>query len=87
VDILSRHSLREKVLTYLFYQRQLHRSDSFSIPLNRQELADFLCVDRTSLSSELSRLRREGLLDFERSRFHLKLTEGEWQTLLSPDGG
>ena len=72
VDILSRRTLREKILAYLSYEREIHQSDSYTIPLNRQEMSDYLCVDRTSLSSELGKLRREGLIDFDHSRFELK---------------
>ena len=49
----------------------------FTIPLNRQELADYLSVDRSAMSAELSRLRREGYLDYERSHFRLKEQGGQ----------
>ena len=47
-------------------------SDSFSIPFDRQQLADYLGVDRSALSAELGRMRREGLLDFRKNWFHLR---------------
>ena len=46
-------------------------SAEFSIPFNRQELADFLCVDRSAMSSELSKMSRDGLIRYEKSRFRL----------------
>lgn len=70
-DVLSRRTLREKVLTYLGYERDIHGSDEFDIPLNRQELADYLYVDRTSLASEIGKLKREGVLACSRSHFIL----------------
>lgn len=71
-DILSRRTLREKTLTYLSYVRDEQQSDTFDIPFSRQELADFLYVDRSSLSTELGKLQQEGLLEFNHNRFRLK---------------
>ena len=74
VDILSKQTLREKILAYLSYEHDVHQSNSFTIPFNRQELSDYLYVDRTSLSTELGKLRREGMIDFWHSDFCLKST-------------
>ena len=71
VDILSGRSVRERILIYLRYVRELHDSDTFDIPLNRQELADFLYADRTTVSTELSRMQRDGLIRFHRNHFEL----------------
>ena len=68
---LSRRSTREKLLAYLSSRARAASSLTFSIPFNRQELADYLCVDRSAMSAELSRLRQEGILDFDRSQFRL----------------
>lgn len=74
---LSKRTTREKLLSYLSEQATLHGSASFSIPFNRQELADYLCVERSAMSAVLSRLRAEGVLETERNRFTLKRnTEG-----------
>ena len=43
----------------------------FDIPHNRQELAEYLCVDRSAMSSELSKMRAEGILDFQKNHFVL----------------
>lgn len=69
---LSRRSTREKVLSYLSEQAVLRGADAFSIPFDRQELADYLCVERSALSAVLSALRREGVLDFRRNFFTLR---------------
>ena len=43
----------------------------FEIPFNRQQLADYLCVDRSAMSNELCKLKKEGVLDFQKNWFHL----------------
>lgn len=70
-DIISCHSLREKILAFLDMQRDACHSDSFEIPLDRQGLADYLYVNRSALSRELGKLREEGLIDFHKSKFTL----------------
>lgn len=71
LDCLSRRSIREKLLAYLSGEAQRQASNTFSIPFNRQQLADYLSVDRSALSSELGRLRDAGLLTFHKNRFTL----------------
>ena len=73
----SQRTTRGKLLSYLSEQSQLAGSRYFTIPLNRQELADYLAVDRSAMSAELSRLRQEGYLDYERSHFHLMEQGGQ----------
>lgn len=68
---LARRTTREKLLSYLSDQMERHQSRAFDIPFSRQELADYLCVDRSAMSAELSRLQREGVLKFQRSHFVL----------------
>ena len=69
---MSKRSTREKLLSYLSGQSLAAGSESFDIPFNRQQLADYLCVDRSAMSNELCKMRDEGLLTFDRSNFHLK---------------
>ena len=71
MSFLSRRTLREKLLGYLTTQARLAENCRFTIPFSRQELADYLSVDRSALSKELSRMKEEGLLDYHRSDFHL----------------
>lgn len=71
LEHLSKRTTREKLLSYLAEQARLCGSLSFSIPLDRQELADYLCVERSAMSAALGRLRDEGLISFRRSRFLL----------------
>ncbi len=69
---MSKRTTREKLLSYLSSQSLAAGSETFEIPFNRQQLADYLCVDRSAMSNELGKMRDEGLLSFERSSFHLK---------------
>ena len=71
LEITARRTTREKLLTYLEMQAKRAGSASFTIPFDRQALADYLEVDRSGLSAEIGRLRREGVLESERSRFTL----------------
>jgi len=69
--ILSKRSTRDKLLAYLCSQSQKRGSNLFSVPFDRQELADYLCVDRSAMSSELGKLREEGVLRFHKNDFEL----------------
>ena len=71
VEILSRRSTREKLMTYLMNQAKQQESARFTIPFDRQELADYLGVERSALSAEISKLRNEGILEANRSQFTL----------------
>ena len=71
IRYLSKRTTREKLLAYLAVQAQQNHSREFTIPFDRQGLADYLCVERSALSAEISRLRKEGLLETDRSFFRL----------------
>ncbi|MBP3674219.1 MAG: Crp/Fnr family transcriptional regulator [Oscillospiraceae bacterium] len=71
IQVTSKRSTREKLMTYLLNQAKLLHSNEFTIPYDRQELADYLEVDRSGLSAEISKLRREGVLESEKNRFRL----------------
>lgn len=71
IEITSRRTTREKLMAYLMNQARLAQSGSFTIPFDRQALADYLCVERSALSAEIGRLRREGVLESEKSHFKL----------------
>lgn len=71
IEITSKHSTREKLMTYLFLQEKNTGSRTFTIPYNRQELADYLGVERSGLSAEISKLRNEKVLECKRSTFTL----------------
>ena len=71
VEIISKKTLREKILAYLSLQAQLHDSRYFRISLNRAELADYLCAERSALSRELSRMKEDGLIDYDQNMFRI----------------
>lgn len=68
---MSQRTTREKLLSYLSEQSIKSGSPSFDIPFNRQQLADFLSVDRSAMSNELCKMRDDGLLCFNRNHFVL----------------
>ncbi len=69
MDYLLLKSMREKVSAYLLDQHAMHGSLKFTIPFNREELADYLAVDRSAMSRELGKMKREGLIDFNKNKF------------------
>ena len=71
LDYMSRRTTREKLIAYLSEEARKQNSASITIPFNRQQLADYLSVDRSAMSNELCRMRDEGLLEFEKNRFRL----------------
>ena len=71
IEVTGKRSTREKLLAYLSLQAKTAGSRSFEIPFDRQELADYLEVDRSGLSAEISKLRREGVLICTKNRFEL----------------
>lgn len=71
LEIISKRTTRDKLMAYLMIRASMANSDSFEIPFDRQELADYLEVDRSGLSAEISKLRREGILECEKNRFVL----------------
>lgn len=68
---MTKRSTREKLISYLSDEAQRQNCGTFEIPFNRQQLADFLSVDRSAMSNELCKMRDDGLLIFEKNRFTL----------------
>lgn len=71
IEITSQRSTREKLMTYLLMQAKEQGRSQFTIPFDRQALADYLEVERSGLSAEISKLRKEGVLDTKRNWFKL----------------
>ena len=69
IEITSKRTTREKLLTYLTICAKKNNKNSYKIPFTRQELADYLEVDRSGLSAEISKLRKEGILECKRNYF------------------
>ena len=71
-SIVSQKTLREKTLAYLRNEAERQGSQRFTISLGRVALADYLCADRSALTRELSLMRNEGLIDYEKNTFILR---------------
>lgn len=71
VEVVSKRTIREKLLAYLSIQAQTQKSRYFEIPLGRVELAEYLCVDRSALTRELGKMKAEGLIDYDRNCFRI----------------
>lgn len=69
---LGQRTTRLKLLSYLSAESQRQGSDAFDIPFTRQQLADYLFVERSGLSQELCKMRDEGLIEFHKNHFLLK---------------
>lgn len=71
IEIIAKRTTREKLMTYLLMQAKHNSSDRFTIPYDRQELADYLGVERSAMSAEIGKLRKEGVIECEKSHFRL----------------
>ena len=69
--ILSQKGLRERIFTYLTLQASRRQTTTFAISFSREELAAYLCVNRSALSHELSLMQEEGLISFQKNHFRL----------------
>ena len=71
VEVVSKRTIREKILTYLSIQAETQESRYFDIPLGRVELAEYLCVDRSALTRELAKMKEDGLIDYDKNCFRI----------------
>lgn len=71
IRYMSQRSTRQKLMAYLSHEARKRGKDTFSIEFNRQQLADFLSVDRSAMSAELGRMKRDGLIDYNKELFTL----------------
>lgn len=69
IEITSKRTTREKIMTYLLSVAKQEQSNSFTIPYDRQALADYLGVERSAMSAEIGKLRKEGLIECQKSNF------------------
>lgn len=72
MDIITPKSLRERVMVYLSQESVKQRCRTVTVPFNRQQMADYLSVDRSALSAELSRMQRDGVISYEKNRFTIQ---------------
>lgn len=71
IDVISKRTTREKLMAYLSLQAKKAESNRFEIPFDRQELADYLEVERSGLSAEISKMKKEGIIDSYKSYFEI----------------
>lgn len=71
IEIISKKTLREKIMTYLQQQASEQNSKHFTISLGRLELADYLCADRSALTRELSHMQKDGLICYNKNTFEI----------------
>jgi len=71
IDILSRRATSDRLMAYLYSFSKQNGSREFDIPFDRQGLADYLCVERSALCDEISRLCRAGVISSRKSHFAL----------------
>ena len=69
--IYYKKTTREKFLSYLSAQSMKQNSQRIIIPFNRQQLADYLSVDRSALSNELSKMQKDGIISYHKNEFYL----------------
>lgn len=71
IEFMSKRTTKEKLMAYLYSEAEKSGSDSFSIPFDRQSLADFLGVERSAMSAEIGKLRDAGIIEVDRSNFRI----------------
>ena len=71
IDVISKNKIKDRILTYLEIQSNKKKSNEFEIPFNREEMANYLCVNRSALSHELSILKKDGIIDFKKNWFKI----------------
>jgi CRP-like cAMP-binding protein len=76
IDCLLKPTVREKILTYLRKASREQQNRIISIPFNRNTMAEYLNIDRSALSRELSNMKKEGLIEYQKNRFTLSRGNG-----------
>ena len=71
VEVISKRTIRERLLAYLSIQAQIQGSRYFEIPFGRVELAEYLCVDRSALTRELAKMKDDGMIDYDKNCFRI----------------
>ncbi len=71
VDLLSVPNMRDRIYRYLSYQQAKEKKKVFEVPFNREQMADYLCVNRSALSRELSNMEKDGIIKYNRNQFEL----------------
>ncbi len=71
IDVLSKRTLQDRVLTYLSIIREKKGKNTFDISMNQEQFAQYLCVSRSALSQELNQMRKAGIIDYKKDKYTL----------------
>lgn len=71
IQVISKHGLRDRIMSHLLIMKQKRNTEVFDIRMSQEQLAQYLCVNRSALSYELNKMKKEGLIDFKRSKFKI----------------
>jgi CRP-like cAMP-binding protein len=71
IDVLSKRTLQDRIMTYLSIIREKKGKDTIDIGMNQEEFAHYLCVNRSVLSKELNLMRKDGMIDYKKNRYTL----------------
>ena len=72
IEILSKKGIRERIMRFFDIQREKEGSNEIHLNMNQQQMAEYLCVNRSVLSNELSKMRQEGIIDMNKKKIILK---------------
>ena len=72
LDIVTKKTIREKLLTYFMWLKKTVNSNELVLPMNREDLADYLAVNRSAMSRELSKMQDDGLIEIKQNRIILR---------------
>lgn len=71
IQVISKHGLRERIMAHLLIMQRKRNTEVFDIRMSQEQLAQYLCVNRSALSYELNRMKKEGIIDFKKSWFKI----------------
>ena len=69
--MISKHGLRDRIMAHLLIMQRKRDAEVFDIRMSQEQLAQYLCVNRSALSYELNKMKKEGLIDFKKSKFKI----------------
>ena len=79
IEILSKRSLRDRIMTFFSVMSKKRNSDTFAIRMNQEQMSHFLCVNRSALSSELNWMKKEGIISFRRDIYTINREHPAWK--------
>lgn len=71
IQVISKHGLRERIMAHLLIMQRKRNTEVFDIKMSQEQLAQYLCVNRSALSYELNKMKKEGVIDFKKSKFKI----------------